>query len=206
MEQTVEALDEGCSPVVAGLVPAAGASRRMGQDKRRLVTPRGLTVLEATVESLRRGGVAPVIVVLEARSPCRDLPGLQDTVLAVNPAPERGMLSSILVGLDRVPVNAVGVAVLPGDHPFVPAGAVQALLRCFLRDRPLLLAPRYRGRRGHPLLVHRDLFDEARACDPGVGLRQLVERRAADLRHLDLDYDAAAERDLDTPEDLDRLT
>lgn len=204
MERTTKALDP--APAVAGLVPAAGSSRRMGRDKRRLTTPGGLTVIEATVASLRQGGADPVIVVLEERSPCRELSGLEGATLAVNPAPERGMLSSILVGLDRVPDAAAAVAVLPGDHPFVPAGAVRALLRCFALERPLLLAPRYRGRRGHPLLVARALFDEARACDPGVGLRQLVQRRAADLIELDLDYDDAAEQDLDTPEDLERLT
>jgi molybdenum cofactor cytidylyltransferase len=204
MERGGKALDDAAR-VVAGLVPAAGASRRMGRDKRRVPT-RGRTVLEATVECLRQGGVDPVIVVLEERSPCRDLPGLQDVVLAVNTAPERGMLSSILIGLDAVPPSAAGVAVLPGDHPFVPAAAVQALVRCFIRERPLLLAPRYRGRRGHPLLIARALFDEARACDPGVGLRQLVHHRAAGLVQLDLDYPAETEQDLDLPEDLDRLT
>lgn len=204
MERTTKALDPASA--VAGLVPAAGSSRRMGRDKRRLATPSGLTVLEATVASLRQGGVAPVVVVLEPGSPCRALPGLEGTVAAVNPAPERGMLSSILVGLDRIPDAAAAVAVLPGDHPFVPAAAVQALLRCYALERPLLLAPRYRGRRGHPLLIARALFDEARACDPGVGLRQLVRQHAADLRELDLDYDDAAEQDLDTPEDLERLT
>jgi molybdenum cofactor cytidylyltransferase len=184
---------------VAGLVPAAGASRRMGRDKRLLVVGER-TVLEAAVGALQQGGIDRVVVVLEPGSPCRQLPGLRATLLAENPAPERGMLSSIRVGLARLPQEAAAAAVLPGDHPFVPPEAVAALVQHFRRHRPLLLAPRYAGRRGHPLILARELFAEAAACSDAVGLRELVWRREAELVLLDV---AGVERDLDTPEDLE---
>ena len=58
---------------IVGLVPAAGASRRMGRDKRCLRCGEG-TVLEATVGSLVQGGVSRVVVVLEPASPAASLP------------------------------------------------------------------------------------------------------------------------------------
>ncbi len=191
------------TPTIAGLVPAAGASRRMGTDKRRLPF-RGATVLESTVGALRAGGLEPLVVVLEPGSPCRGLAGLAGALLVENPAPERGMLSSIRVGLAALPEDVDAVAVLPGDHPFVPRQAVSALADCFHRRRPLLLAPRYGDRRGHPLLLARELFAEAAACDDDVGLRQLVRRREQDLLLLDLEHEGADD-DLDYPEDLERL-
>ena len=153
------------------------------------------------MQSLRAGGVDQVLVVLEAGSPCADLPGLAGALLAVNPRPERGMLSSIRAGLAALPAGAGAAAVLPGDHPFVPPAAIAALLARFEAEAPLLLAPSYAGERGHPLLLHRALFAEAAACDDAIGLRQLLERRAADLRVLELDA-PGAEQDLDHPEDL----
>ena len=188
---------------IAGLIPAAGASRRMGTDKRRIPF-RGATVLETTVASLREGGCGSLVVVLEPGSPCGELPGLADALLVENPAPERGMLSSIKVGLAAVPAEAAAAAVLPGDQPFVPPAAVAALLAHFARHRPLMLAPRYGQRRGHPLLLARELFAEAEACDDAVGLRQLVRRREQDLALLALDFHGADD-DLDRPEDLARL-
>lgn len=189
--------------VIAGLIPAAGASRRMGRDKRR-IPYRGATVLETTVASLRDGGLAPLLVVLEPDSPCRALGGLADVQLVQNPAPRRGMLSSIRCGLAALGAEVDAVAVLPGDHPFVPAAAVRALARCFDRQRPLLLVPRYGQRRGHPLVLARELLDEAAACDDEVGLRQLVQRRRQDLVELKLPYQEA-DHDLDRPADLSRL-
>jgi len=175
----------------------------MGQDKRRLRF-RGSTVLESAVAALRLGGVDPVVVVLESDSPCRTLPGLRQAIVAVNPAPQRGMLSSIRVGLEQLR-EATAVAVLPGDHPFVPLEAVAALVSHYHSHHPLLLAPRYPGnRRGHPLIIDRALFEEAAACDDAVGLRQLVHQREGQLALLDLDC-PDAEQDLDLPQHLKRL-
>jgi molybdenum cofactor cytidylyltransferase len=189
--------------LLAGLVPAAGASRRLGQDKR-LVPFRGASLLEATVDVLRQGGLHPLVVVLEPDSPCRRLAGLADATLVVNPAPERGMLSSIRAGLSALPGEVSGVAVLPGDQPLVPVASVRALCEHFCSSQLRLLVPSYGGQRGHPLLLHRDLFAEACACDDRVGLRQLLDRCAGELAKLELPA-CAAELDLDKAQDLARL-
>lgn len=188
---------------IAGIVPAAGASRRMGRDKRRVLFE-GRAVLEVTVAGLRHAGLQPIVVILEPGSPCRDLPGLAGVEIVVNPEPARGMLSSIRCGLSALPAAADAAAVLPGDHPFVPPAAISALISAFQERRPLLLAPRFSGRQGHPLFLSRALFDEAAACDDSTGLRQLVRRRRDDLLLLDLDF-PGADQDLDVPADLARL-
>ncbi len=191
---------------LAGLVPAAGASRRMGRDKRRL--PLGeSTVLEETLRALYRGGCTPIVVVLEPTSPLRERLGTTqefgELLLAENPHPERGMLSSIRAGLAALPPDVDAVAVQPGDHAFVPPEAIKRLREVLDRERPLLLVPRYPGRRGHPLILRRELFAEAAACDDDVGLRQLLDHRRDDLRILYLDL-PGADDDLDTPEDYAR--
>ena len=196
---------------VAGLVPAAGASRRLGRDKRRLPY-RGSTLLETTVGTLRAAGLAPIVVVLEAESPCAEWGGLADCRLVINPAPERGMLSSLRCGLLALEAEAAiaAVAIQPGDHPFVSSGAVSALLAHYRRHEPALLLPRYPGRgprpsrRGHPLLIARRLFSAAIGCDDAVGLRQLLQRFPELIEELALD-EAGAEDDIDSPEDLAHL-
>lgn len=188
---------------IAGLICAAGSSRRMGQDKR-LLRCGNHTVLETTARCLQLGGITPIIVVLESNSPCQTLPALKGTILVTNPLPERGMLSSIREGLLAIPEEAEAVAILPGDHPFVPPKAVKELVTTFNKNQPQLMVPRYAGKRGHPLFIARALFSEALACEDQYGLRQLLQRRKADLMEINLDY-PDADHDLDIPEDLKRL-
>lgn len=190
---------------IVGLIPAAGASKRMGKDKRRL--PLGdLTVLETTLARLKTGGLNKRIVVLEENSPCLALNGLNDEEIEIvfNPDPDRGMLSSIRCGLNALSDDVDAIALQPGDHPFVPSFAVQMLLNEFKKQNPLLMQPQYADRRGHPLFIHRKLFQEAIECNDQIGLRQLVRQRQSDLVLVPIDSEGA-EEDLDTPEDYKRL-
>ncbi len=174
----------------------------MGRDKR-LIEWRGKPLIEHAASSLYDGGITEIVIVLEPNSPCVGLPGLEKYTLITNPNPERGMLSSVICGLEAI-TNAPAAAILPGDHPFVPSAAVDQLLAYFLKHNPQLLAPRFAGKRGHPLFLDQTLFDEAKRCDPAVGLRQLVHRHEEDLHLLDLPYDKA-DVDLDHPSDLTKL-
>jgi molybdenum cofactor cytidylyltransferase len=185
--------------VPAAILPAAGASRRMGRAK--LLLPfRGDTILGSLVAALHAGGVGRIVVV---RAPgddalaawCREA-GVDD---AVNPAPERGMLSSIQAGLaalgGALALRRERLAVCPADLPLLTAGTVATLLR----STAPLAVPSYRGRRGHPLVLAGDLAPEIEQLDPAVGLRQLLERRAADLQAVAVD-DPGILLDVDTPE------
>src|SRR5262245_61534476 len=82
----------------AAVVPAAGASTRMGRPK--LLLPWGeTTVLESTIAALREGGAETVVVVIAADGPLRDWTPPPRVRCAVNDDPSRGMLSSVLAGL-----------------------------------------------------------------------------------------------------------
>jgi CTP:molybdopterin cytidylyltransferase MocA len=121
---------------------------------------------------------------------------------ALNPDPERGMLSSIQVGLAALggapALRDDRLLVSPADLPLLAAATVAALLR----TAAPLVVPTYRGRRGHPLLLSGELVAEIEQLDPAVGLRQLLERRRCDVRELPVE-DPGVLLDVDTPEAYD---
>lgn len=196
------------------VVPAAGASRRMGEPK--LLLPwgtEGKTVVESTLGALAAGGAGPVVAVLGAGR--AGAPELADkalgagAVVAWNPDPERGMLTTIQVGLATVSGAVAsfadgaavgGVLFAPADLPALKPSTVAAVIAALGDGAPLAVA-RHDGRRGHPLGVAAALLAEIDALDPEVGLRQLLDRHAAAIRWVDVD-DPGALADVDTPGDL----
>lgn len=193
----------------AAVVPAAGASRRMGRPKLLLPFADG-TVIGGVVAALRGGGVGAVALVVapgdeELAAWARE----RSLTVAVNPRPEDGMLSTIRAGLAALGGTAALAAagrpllVTPADLPALSAATVRAVLAAIDAGAPLAV-PLHHGRRGHPLGIAAPLLPEIDRLDADVGLRQLLDRHAADLRELPVD-DRGAVEDVDTPEDYARL-
>jgi CTP:molybdopterin cytidylyltransferase MocA len=163
--------------VVAACVLAAGAGRRMGAPKASLEYD-GRTFVDRLLDSCRAAGMAPRFVVAAAadatvRAACER----HNARLLLNPAPERGMLSSLHVCLHALAAPAATPAALvvaPVDCPRVRPETIAALAAAFATTRAPIVVPRYRGRRGHPALFAAALFEELLRAPLDVGARAVV--------------------------------
>jgi CTP:molybdopterin cytidylyltransferase MocA len=147
------------------------------------------------------GGAAQVVVVLAPDAAWTDrIDELGDPRVQtiVNPDPSRGMFSSIQLGA-RI-VDASPTAVLPGDMPFVRADTIDKLLTAGRRTRGIV-APRFGGRRGHPIILPGDVRDALVAAEPTSRLDEFLSSQPHWRVDIDLD-DAGVLRDVDTKQDL----
>jgi molybdenum cofactor cytidylyltransferase len=189
---------------VAGLILAAGESRRMGRPKA-LLELDGRSFVELGIELLRAGGCGPVLVVDGAHR----LEGLVGAEVVHNFAWQRGPLSSLQVGLRRALELEPELAALLVHHverPRVRVETIHALLTGFAEDPEQIWQPTHEGRSGHPVVWPRALFDELLALDPHrASARDLMRGAAAPRRRkLELD-DPGVLENFDTPDDLARL-
>lgn len=193
------------------VVPAAGASRRMGRPK--LLLPYGGgTVVGATVAALRGGGARTVVLVVAPAGRGQGAEELaawgreRGLVVAVNPDPGRGMLSSVQEGIAALGAAPGGsrLLVCPGDLPRLQAGTVRRLLAAQGTSGEPLAVPTWQGRRGHPLLIAPAVVAEIATLEPAVGLRQLLERHPGEVLALPVD-DPGVLADLDTTEEYAAL-
>ena len=183
----------------------------MGRPKL-LLSYRGGTVLGSLVAALRAARVEPIVVVASAgdaelRAWCETAAGV---ITALNPRPERGMLSSILEGLEALGGAAElarreePLLVTPGDLPALRPATVGELLRRRHAAGARLAVPVYRGRRGHPLVLAPAIIPEIPRLDPARGLHQLLDRYPKEVLKVEVD-DPGCVADLDVPEDYERL-
>ncbi len=195
----------GSSPgSVLGLVLAAGRSSRTGFPKA-LGLIDGESLVGRAVRLLREAGVARVVVVVAPPHEEAIRAALGDALLARNPAPERGMLSSVQVGLRAglaaLP-NATAVVVALVDHPRVRPSTVAALIAARAEDDAPSVRPHHAGRGGHPVVLARRVAEAVLDAEPGATLRDLLEA-AGGPRDVQVE-DPSVLEDLDTPEALER--
>jgi molybdenum cofactor cytidylyltransferase len=192
------------------VLPAAGASRRMGRPK--LLLPfKGGPLIAGVVSALLGAGVGEIVLVTAPEDEdLRDWARRSGVGSAVNPDPGRGMLSSIregiaaLGGAAELARRGATLLVSPADLPTLQAETVTELLRRMRESGAPLAEPVFQGKRGHPLGIAPWLIPEIETLDLAIGLRQLRDRHEAELLEVPVE-DAGAVRDVDTPEDYERL-
>jgi len=191
-------------PRVAGIVLAAGRSRRMGENKL-LVRLGGETVLRRAVRTARAAGLDPVCVVVgeEPERLLGELAGLP-VLPVVNPEPERGMSRSLREGVaalrDDV-AGVAGVAILLADMPFVTAAMVRAVVEA-AGDAAPMAAASYEGVIAPPYFYRRALFPELLELDGDGCGKRIYKRHQGEAAVVSLPATALA--DLDVPADLER--
>ena len=177
----------------------------MGRPK--LLLPLGnTTVIGRLVDSLRSGGVGRIVLVIAPRAgELREWARERDLEIATNPNPERGMLSTILSGVEHIAAATMPsegpLLISPADVPGISPQSIRRLLAAYPANEKVIV-PTYRGKRGHPLLLAPELIPELPHLDPEVGLKQIREHY--EVLEVEVD-DPGILGDVDTPADYERF-
>jgi molybdenum cofactor cytidylyltransferase len=122
----------------------------------------------------------------------------------LNPEIDRGMYSSIVAGIRKLPRWVEAAFILPADIPLVRAATIRHLARTRAASRAGILYPVFNGLRGHPPLIDRVILDEAARENSKGPLSAVLashESDAVEVRVLDM----AIHMDMDTPADYQAL-
>jgi CTP:molybdopterin cytidylyltransferase MocA len=157
---------------VAAVVLAAGASSRFGSPKQ-LAPFAGGTMLDAVLDTARRVGLRPMIVVAPTA-----LPLSGDVVRVANDEPSAGLSRSLRLGLAAVPPDTPAVILL-GDQPTVTPGHLARLLGA--RGSKAIVATSARGVLAPPVLLEPAAFALAERLEGDRGLRDVLRSNPEDV-------------------------
>ncbi len=182
------------------------------------------TFLEQIVGVLRECDVDGTTVVLGSQAEAiRAATDLSDVNVVVNENYRDGQLSSLVAGLSN---RGAGVPPLrPGgilstekeqgqdalateeaillclvDNPFITVDVVGRIIEEFRRTHKPIVIPVFNGRRGHPTLFARAVFDELLHAPANEGARRVVHADRTRVLEVEIAEEAILAR-IDTPED-----
>lgn len=189
---------------IAGLILAAGASKRMGRPKQLL--PAGdVSLLDRIIGEAIRSQLDPVVLVLGHRSDeikatlvtDLDHPKLHTII---NRDYGDGISTSLLTGLKEVEETCEHIMVLLADMPYITTELIDLLVRKYLRSGLPLGAVEVEGRRSHPVVIARSLFPALHEMRGDTGARKLFQDNP-DQVCLVAPPGEYRDIDVDTPED-----
>lgn len=190
--------------IAGAVVLAAGAGSRFGGQKL-LAELKGTPILQYVLNLAATAALDPVVVVLGS-----DADALatrlwwRDEVRLINPDPERGLSSSVQMGLASLSLSdAERAAVLLGDQPRLSATQLATILAAPKDAARPFVVPRYKGVPGNPVLLERAAWPLAERLTGDAGMVQLFGANPELVRYVDVD---GTNPDIDTAADLSALS
>jgi len=185
------------SKAIPAIILAAGASRRLGEDKA-LLEVAGNPLVALVAQRLSAAGCTPIVIVTRAELAFACLGAAPECTVAINKSPQEGRTGSIQVGLlalgednGRLPK---AVLIVPLDRPGWSMSTLEKVV-----NSEGCVCPEKDGRGGHPLRISGTEVKAIMAAPSDTSLRQLTKPQRI------LVEDEFLHLNIDTPEDMVEL-
>ncbi|MDA0165035.1 nucleotidyltransferase family protein [Solirubrobacter ginsenosidimutans] len=183
----------------AGLILAAGAGTRFGEQTKQLADLRGKPLLQHAVDTMNAALERVVVVLGHDADAIRAAIDFGDAAVVICEQWAQGQGYSLRAGV-AVLADADAIAITLGDQPFItPEVITGALVQLEGYDAVRAL---YDGAPGHPVVLSRTVMDAVPELGGDAGARELLARFNV---HRWEAGGLASAVDVDTPDELARL-
>ena len=184
---------------VVGLLLAAGSATRFGSDKLRHNLPHGVSIAVQAARHLKPQVSRLLAVVKPGADELASHLAAEGCEVVVCGNAAEGMGASLACAA-RAAGEADAYLVALGDMPFVRPSSIGAV-RAALEAGAALAAPYFRARRGHPVGIGKNFYQDLVRLKGDEGAKQLIAVNEKILVKVPVG-DPGVVRDIDTPQDV----
>lgn len=194
---------------MAGILLAAGESRRFGEPKQ-LLSLDGRFLIEWALSAALGSNLDRVVLVLGGEHE-RILRCLGSSTshpkceILVNPAYRNGQSTSLQAGLLRIRHDFPSAMFLLGDQPLVDAALINLLLERYAGSEKPICVPTHRGIRGNPTLFGSPFYPEILKLAGDKGARDIIAAHPAQVLAVEIP-DPLVFLDIDRRKDVAKIS
>src|SRR5262245_8880262 len=165
--------------MITAIVPAAGLSARMGQNKL-LMRFDGKSLIEHAVDTLMTSGVDEIIVVLgHEANRIRSQLEEKNVHFVDNPDYRTGLSTSVRAGIEAAPKGSDAMMIYLADQPLLEADEIRCLILAFAeakRAGKSIVVPFFGNERGNPVILDASYREMVLDIVGDVGCRRIVKK------------------------------
>lgn len=184
---------------ISAILLAAGSGSRFGGDKLLHPLPDGTAIGAAAARNLLAAVPEVIAVVRPGDFPLAEMLEQEGCHVTICPHAARGMGASLAHGVAACR-NADGWLIALADMPLIRSATIAMIAR-ELESGKSLVAPAFRGQRGHPVGLGKRYGAQLLALDGDAGARDVIAAHKSELALIECD-DPGVLHDIDRKEDL----
>ncbi len=197
--------------MISCILLAAGESTRFPGNKLLFEIKPNITVLDTSLTFILNSKVDQIILVLghEANRILQTIENkIKNTnkiIIAINSEYQSGgMSSSIKKGMELVS-KSQAVMILPADIPYIPSRVFDQIINYYFTFFPKLIIPTFQKRKGHPILISSELFDNVKSISEETkGLKKIIGKFRDEIIFLPTDSEGIL-LDIDSISDMEKM-
>ncbi len=189
---------------IAAIILAAGGSRRMTEKNKLLEEVNGRPMIAQVISTALSSHLDPVIVVLgyEANKIRHSISDLNYTHV-LNSNWEKGMSTSIVVGISALDNNCAGAMIILGDMPLITVDELKLFIEKFESYHgDKIIYPVFNKIQGNPVIFPSKYFNKLKDLSGDQGAKAIINK------HNSIEIEIGSESvliDIDTKEDLNLI-
>ena len=196
--------------MVTSIVLSAGESSRMGNENKLLLPYSDSTVLYTTLSALRHSSSNHILLITGKYHAeiVASIQSLQQEVdIIYNQDYPLGMSTSIILGVKNTnPTH--GLMICLGDMPKLTTDDYNLLINAYItlvnKSPYLIVAPRYKGKRGNPVIFSPHYRNQILQNNYPEGCRNIIKENEQNIAYIEMSTEHCL-IDIDTKEDYLKL-
>jgi len=166
--------------MVSAILLAAGSSTRMGDQDKLFLKYKGQWLVNHVMQQLWASNIDELIIVRKDNTENLLNGQSSDRIkIALNPLAEKGMTTSIQVGVRASDPNTNGYMICQADMPLIQAAEYNRIIDVFekgiLKNDKCIAVPFYQGKKGNPIIFSARYRDLILGHEKMEGCRKIVK-------------------------------